>query len=346
MPKFKAVETAIITALIHRLMSGILTKHNFDAFLKSEDRDLLQELLKDKRSPNTRRAYEQDLKDFFKTIAGQEPSQQLVSEFLQLERTRAISLVLKYKAGLIERGLAEATVNRRLSALRSLVSFAQRVGKCLWSLEEVEGEKIRAYRDTSGVDAETYRRVLDTCDRSSLKGTRDYAILRLLWDNVPRRDEVSKTNVNDFDSGARTLKILGKGRGTQKEAIALSAPTAEAIWSWLKSRSAYAAKDPLFTTLDRASWGSRLSGNAIYELVRGAAEAAHVGKILSPHRVRHSGITAALELSGGDVRRVKKLSRHAKAETVLIYDDNRVNHQKTLTDKLSDAIAAGEAEIQ
>lgn len=320
-------------------MSGSLIRHNFDAFLKTEEADILQELLRDKRSPNTRRAYERDLKDFFLTIASAEPTQQLVSEFLQLERFTAIALVLKYKACLIDKGLAEATVNRRLSAIRSLVSFAQRIGKCLWSLEEVEGEKARAYRDTSGVDAGTYQRVLATCDRDTIKGKRDYAILRLLWDNVPRRDEVSKTNVADFDRDSRTLLILGKGRGTQKEAIELSSPTVEAIWDWLQQRSPFSPKDPLFICLDNASQGKRLSGNAIYELVRRAAKAAGVSKVLSPHRVRHSGITAALELSNGDVRRVKKLSRHAKTDTVLIYDDNRTNHQRSLTDLLSKTIA-------
>lgn len=319
-------------------MTGSLIRHNFEAFLRSEDQDLLQALLNDKRSPNTRRAYERDLRDFFQVIAGQEPSQQLVSEFLGLERFTAIALVLKYKSHLVERGLAEATVNRRLCALRSLVSYAQRVGKCSWSLEEVEGEKSRAYRDTAGVDPATYQRVLATCDRASVKGARDYAILRLLWDNVPRRNEVSRANVSDFDPDAKTLLILGKGRGTEKVAIDLSGATVQAIVDWLQVRSPYIPADPLFICLDNASRGHRLSGNAIYELVRAAAVVAGMSKILSPHRVRHSGITTALELSNGDVRRVQKLSRHAKADTVLIYDDNRVNHQKSLTELLSKAI--------
>lgn len=319
-------------------MPESLIKHNFEAFLRSEDRDILQELLKDKRSPNTRRAYERDLRDFFQTIAGQDPNQKLVSEFLQLERFTAIALVLKYKAHLIEKGLAEATINRRLCALRSLVSFAQRIGKCLWSLEEVEGERSKAYRDTTGVDAQAYLKVLATCDRQLLGGRRDYAILRLLWDNVLRRDEISKTNVGDFDRDSRALLILGKGRGSQKERIQLSAPTVEAVWDWLQGRAAYEASDPLFICLDNANRGKRLSGNGIYELVKGRAAAAGLTKALSPHRVRHSGITAALELTNGDVRRVKKLSRHAKTDTVLLYDDNRVNHQKALSDLLSQAI--------
>ena len=43
----------------------------------------------------------------------------------------------------------------------------------------------------------------------------------------------------------------------------------------------------------------------------------------NPHGLRHQGITRALDLAHGDVRKVKRFSRHAKLETLLRYDDNR-----------------------
>jgi integrase/recombinase XerC len=42
-----------------------------------------------------------------------------------------------------------------------------------------------------------------------------------------------------------------------------------------------------------------------------------------PHGLRHRGITRALDLAGGDVRRVRRFRRHAKLETLLRDDDNR-----------------------
>jgi integrase/recombinase XerC len=44
---------------------------------------------------------------------------------------------------------------------------------------------------------------------------------------------------------------------------------------------------------------------------------------MSPHRVRHSAITAALDATDGNIRKVQKLSRHADPRTLMIYDDNR-----------------------
>lgn len=307
------------------------------SFFKVQQRDLIAELLADKRSQETRRAYARDLKYFFVAISGQEPSPQLVGEFLSLDRATAIALVLNYKAQLIEQKLAEATVNRRLAAIKSLVRFAQNVDKCGWSLEAIEGEKVRAYRDTSGVDAQTYQKLLGVPDRATIKGLRDYALLRLLWDNALRRGEVVKCNIGDLSPDGR-LRILGKGRGTQAETVKLSEKTIEALWAWIGERGSIEPADPLFISLDSVSRGHRLTGDSIYKLVRGIAEQAGIQKRFSPHRCRHSAITAAASLTNGDIRKVQKFSRHAKPETVFKYLDNLQNLQGEVTDRLSDLI--------
>jgi integrase/recombinase XerC len=315
--------------------------------------DILGNLLANKRSENTRRAYAKDLKDFFITMAGVEPDRNLIAEFLQLSRFNATALVLKYKAVLIDRNLSEATINRRLAAIKSLVNYARQIGICDYSLDDILGEKVKAYRDTSGVSLEVYRQVLDIVDRSTLKGKRDYAILRLLWDNALRRGELVKANINDFDPDRRSLTIYGKGRGTQAETISLSQSTVAALQEWLgdgreayhlrhRSKAKRKRNDPLFIALDRASYGHRLTGTAIYKIVQATAAAAGLTKRLSPHRVRHSGITAALDATGGNVRMVQKLSRHARLDTLMVYDDNRQNHQAEVTELLA-AMIEGES---
>jgi integrase/recombinase XerC len=96
---------------------------------------------------------------------------------------------------------------------------------CNYGLEDVGGEKVQKYRDTTGIDSETFKRVLQECDRSTLSGKRDYALLRLLWGNALRRNEVSQLNISDFDPDSKTLRILGKGKGTQSEVIDLGEGT-------------------------------------------------------------------------------------------------------------------------
>jgi integrase/recombinase XerC len=131
------------------------------------DPDVLASLLSDKRSPNTRCAYAKDLRDFFRFVAGAlSPTPEVVKEFLGLDSFAALSLVLEYKAHLrSQRGLAEATVNRRLSAIKSLVRLGNQLGQCSYTLSEVKGDKVVRYRDTTGVSQDVYRKLLVVPER-------------------------------------------------------------------------------------------------------------------------------------------------------------------------------------
>jgi integrase/recombinase XerC len=197
----------------------------------------------------------------------------------------------------------------------------------------VKLEKLKTYRDTSGIDVTTYKEILEICPRTTIRGLRDYAILTLLWSNALRRSEVSKCNVSDFNPQGRTLKIFGKGRGTQSETITLGQSTVNAIVNYLETRIAL-AHEPLFIAHKPGYEGRRLSTNSIYNIVRNRATEAGITKVMSPHRVRHSAITTALDVTGGDVRRVQKFSRHSNLNTLIIYDDNRINAQAQVTELL------------
>lgn len=303
------------------------------------DPDVLQQLLADKRSANTKRAYEKDVNDFFKEMTGSVATTDSVLEFLHLERQKAVHIVLKYKAKLMNRGLKEATVNRRLAALKSLVAMGRKLGVCDYSLEDVKGEKVQKYRDTTGIDAEAFSRVLQVCDRSTLKGKRDYALLRLLWGNALRRNEVSQLNIGDFDPDSKTLRVLGKGKGTQSETIDLGAATVEALASWLDaSRGTRPDNAPLFISLDFANSGHRLTGDGIRKIVVKLCTKAGIKKAMSPHRIRHSAITAALDATDGNVRKVQKLSRHRQLDTLMIYDDNRGKDQSEVSTLLDEMV--------
>jgi integrase/recombinase XerC len=304
---------------------------------RAPQRDILAQLLADRRSPNTRRAYEYDLTQFFRAVAASDPRPEVIAAFLQLPRAEAIALVLDYKASLLDKGCSEARVNRALAAIKALARFAEALEQCPWNLEAVPGEKVRSYRDTSGISREEYKKILAVCDRATLKGKRDFALLRLLWDNALRREE-TRTNIADFDADRRTLQIIGKGKGTQVETVSLSVPTTEAIAQWLAARGGVQPSDPLWIALDSVHYGHRLTGDGLYKIVRGLAAEAGLQKRFSPHRVRHSALTEALDRTEGDVRRVQKLSRHVDIRTLMIYDDNRQNHQSEITELLAEGM--------
>lgn len=59
---------------------------------------------------------------------------------------------------------------------------------------------------------------------------------------------------------------------------------------------------PLFCAVHKGYWGHQLNTDSIYKLVKKYAKLAGIQKTMSPHRLRHSAITAALEATNGDVR--------------------------------------------
>jgi integrase/recombinase XerC len=296
--------------------------------------DPVAELLRDKRSAATKRAYRGDLIAFF----GGEPAPETVLAFVAQPTADLARDLAAFKARMIGAGLSEATVNRRLSAVRALLKFSHRAGHAQTDGRGlVDGERVQSYRDTRGVGMPDLRKLVNSPDKGTLKGLRDRAMLRLLSEIALRRAELCALDVADFDMAARRLLVTGKGHGTQKEPMTLSAPCASAIASYLLAAGHGAAGGALFRGLSRASRGRRLTPTGLHYVVGETGKKIGQPK-LTPHKLRHSAITEALNLSGGDVRKVKRLSRHAQVATVLRYDDNRQDLQGDLTRQLAAAI--------
>jgi integrase/recombinase XerC len=112
--------------------------------------------------------------------------------------------------------------------------------------------------------------------------------------------------------------MLGKAR-SQKEPMTLPEPTKAALEAWLQARGT--EDGPLFVNFHRAGKGGRLTGSAVYFIVRGLGTKA--GLTVRPHGFRHLAITSALDLTEGDVRAVQKFSRHRNVRVLNTYDDNR-----------------------
>lgn len=133
------------------------------------------------RTERTRAAYAADLADFA-AFAGVVDVNAAAARLLERGHGAANELALSYRAHLLGRNLAPATVNRRLAALRSLVKLARMLGRVPWSLE-VQPVKSQSYRDTKGPGVDGFRRLLEQLDaRVDAKAKRDRAALRMLFD--------------------------------------------------------------------------------------------------------------------------------------------------------------------
>ena len=102
-------------------------------------------------SPATRRSYAAALKDFFQRELETEVSVTAIELFLQLPEREAIGHVLNYRGQLLTAGLAAATVNARLAALRSFVIHAYKRKLCNFRLDDIKSVKAQSYNPHSAL---------------------------------------------------------------------------------------------------------------------------------------------------------------------------------------------------
>lgn len=286
------------------------------------------------RSPHTRDAYARDVATFA-TYLGESTPAAAMARLLALSSGEANGLVLDYRAHMTTAGLTPATINRRLSAIRSAVKLARTLGLTSWT-PEIDGLKVQAYRDTIGPGVDGTRAMLARArSQDPIKAARDAALIRLMFDLGLRRGEVAALDLEDVDQAARRIWIKGKGR-TQKEPRTLPEPTLAALIDWIARRAQVASPGELalFVGLARLDRGTRISGRGLHHVI--ATLGRDVGIKTRPHGLRHASITAALDANGGDVRAVQQHARHANPQTTIRYDDNR----RDLAGKIATGLAS------
>lgn len=269
------------------------------------------------KSPRTVDAYRLDLSTFAAYV-GAGSLDEAAADLLGNGPGHAQARVLGYRAALLDQGLSPATVNRRLAAVRSLVSMARTLGLVAFALE-IPGVKTQRYRDTRGPGLSGFRVLLEAAAGDDMKARRDTAVLRLLWDLALRRAEVVALDLEHYAPSAGTLSILGKGR-RERETLTLPPATKAALDRWIALRGT--EPGPLIYTLDHRRPRGRLTGVGLWTIVRRLSQDAGIAPV-RPHGLRHAAITAALDATQGDVRRVQRFSRHRDIRTLGLYDDNR-----------------------
>ena len=141
-------------------------------------------------SPHTRRAYRAALDEFLTWSQGQQPS------------VMCKALVHRYKAMLIEKDLAPATINLRLAAVRRLAQEAADNGlldaSVASSISKVHGLRLYGVRIGIWLTSAGARELLGIPDSGSVKGKLDRAILAVLLGCGLRRSEAAAVSVAQF----------------------------------------------------------------------------------------------------------------------------------------------------
>jgi site-specific recombinase XerD len=164
---------------------------------------------------------------------------------------------------------------------------------------------------------EQVQRILDSCDRSSACGKRDYAILLLLARLGLRASEVVALTLDDIDWAEGLITMHGKGKRVDQ--LPLPAEVGEAMTDYLRlARPACGTCRRVFIR-DRAPLVGFANSIAICSLVDTALRRAGVESVRrGSHLFRHSLATRMIN-NGSSMSEIGELLRHRRPDTTSIY---------------------------
>ncbi|HEX4994509.1 MAG TPA: site-specific tyrosine recombinase XerD [Methylomirabilota bacterium] len=254
---------------------------------------------------NTLAAYRRDLKGF--------------ETFLQREH-RAIGDVgvtdlSRYLGGLRRRGLGSRSIARHLSAVRGLYRFLLDTGRVprdpTQHLDSPRPAR-RLPRTLSMADAAA---LVEAPDTSRPDGLRDRALLELLYASGLRASEALGLRIEDVNFKAGYVMVIGKGdRQRLVPAGARALDWVRRYLTTIRPRQVRRECPALF--LNRS--GGAMSRQALWGLIRRAAQRAGLRAAVSPHTLRHSFASHLLE-RGADLRSVQAMLGHVDISTTQIY---------------------------
>jgi len=271
-------------------------------------------------APSGRRTMRGRLETVAVMIRGERDLMRVPWQDLRFEHLAAL------RARLEEQGLSPASVNATLYALRGVAKACWNLGLLgaddlarLKNVACVRGSRLPAGRALSSGELLA---LLDVCaGDASPAGTRDAALLCVLYSGGVRRAEVVALEVSDYEEQSHSLRVRGKGN--KERLVYLSSGAAEAVGDWLVVRQELRASSegPLFLALLKNGTLCKeapLSAQAIYNALYKRACEAGV-KSFSPHDLRRTFVGDLLE-RGVDIATVQHLAGHSNVSTTARYD--------------------------
>ena len=240
---------------------------------------------------STRRAYSFDLRDF--------------GGWLERRGTEVDDVDVRVLAdyvgelGRTSRGLAPATIARRISTVRSFLRFTlgpARVPDSPFSSRLPR--RLPEAPKVAEIDG-----LIDAATDGEPIGLRNGALLELVYSAGLRSAEAVGLDLGDVDFEQELVRVRGKGG--KERIVPLGERAALAVSRYLRdARPALArgANDALFLSVR----GRRLDTSTIRRVLP------------HPHRLRHSFATHLLE-GGADLRTIQELLGHASLSTTQVY---------------------------
>lgn len=259
-------------------------------------------------SANTRQAYERDLRLFCKTL-GFKNSDALVN----VNREQ----ITGYMTQLKEKGLAAATIARKLAAIKAFYRFMTAEGYMDANPAEVVEAGTKGIKLPRVLSEEEVVRLLNQPDITTAEGFRDRTMLEVLYATGMRVSELINLTLERVDLNMKY--IIAFGKGSKERIVPLGSVAAEFLQQYLEKvrpKLTHAGRNTNIVFL--AFGGHELTRQRFWQIIRAYGRKANINKALTPHILRHSFATHLLD-NGADLRSVQELLGHSDISTTQIY---------------------------
>ncbi|MFC1553922.1 site-specific tyrosine recombinase XerD [candidate division KSB1 bacterium] len=260
-------------------------------------------------SQNTIISYEFDLKRFFEYLK--------TSDISNIEEVSPPD-ISKYIVILYDIGLAESSISRNLSSIRSFYNYLYVEGDAKTNPAAMIDSPKKKLRLPKILSIDEVLTLIEQPDLSTDLGSRDRAMLEFLYATGTRVSELINIKLRDISYENKLVRILGKGSKERFVPFGLVAFKFVDIYinkvrgKLIKPKSK--PMDCLFL-----NWrGNPMTRMGFWKILKHYCVHAGIKKEVSPHTFRHSFATHLLE-GGADLRAVQEMLGHSDISTTQIY---------------------------
>ena len=217
-------------------------------------------------------------------------------------------------------GRARSTLARRSTSLRVFTAWLLRTGRAPTDAAALLVSPVARRELPATLTASEVRAVLDAAseriDTDAVTGTRDLAMLELLYATGIRVGELVGLDIDDLDHARRLVRVFGKGR--KERSVPFGLPAQDAVEAWLQHGRPQVVTSASGPAVFLGVRGGRIDQRTVREVVHRRLADVEGVPDLGPHGLRHTAATHLLE-GGADLRSVQEVLGHASIGTTQIY---------------------------
>ncbi|HJA45303.1 MAG TPA: tyrosine recombinase XerD, partial [Candidatus Phascolarctobacterium stercoravium] len=216
-----------------------------------------------------------------------------------------------------EKGLAAATIARKLAAIKAFYRFMTAEGYMDANPAEVVEAGTKGIKLPRVLSEDEVVRLLNQPDITTAEGFRDRTMLEVLYATGMRVSELINLTLERVDLNMKY--IIAFGKGSKERIVPLGSVAAEFLQQYLEKvrpKLTHAGRNTNIVFL--AFGGHELTRQRFWQIIRAYGRKANINKALTPHILRHSFATHLLD-NGADLRSVQELLGHSDISTTQIY---------------------------